>query len=123
MIKSTKKLKYKGRNRRLEAFIIIELKETSVENGIKNFNVVDYILTDEGAKIQIESKPYFQTAEQINQMDDYLEATNDFSGMGKMEKEALKLKLGLLHFVQHDFVDEEQTEIIYGAIPSDFILE
>jgi hypothetical protein len=122
MIQSTIKLKYESRNQSKESKILIELKETSVENGRKNFEVIDYTISDEGVKSFRDSKPYFQTKEQIDQLDAYLDANVDFGDMGKFEKEKLKLQLGLLYFVQNDFCDDEHTETIYGSIPSNWEL-
>lgn len=123
MIKSTVKLKYDSRNRRKEAFIIIDIKEKETIEGTKRFEVIDSIITDEGGKMQISSKSYYQTPDQIDALDAYLLANNDFSGMGRTERDSLKLTLGLLFFVKNDFTDESKTEIIYGAIPSQFVLE
>lgn len=123
MIKSTVKLKYDIRNRRKEAFIVIEIKEKETIEGTKRFEVIDSIITEEGGKMQISSKNYFQTPEQIDALDAYLLANNDFSGMGRTERDYLKLTLGLLHFVKNDFTDAGQTEIIYGASPNQFVLE
>lgn len=123
MIKSTIKLKYDSRNRRKEAFITIELKELETIDGVKRFMVIDSIDTENGGKMQIFSKSYYQTPEQIDALDAYLISNNDFSGMGRTERDYLKLRLGLLHFVKNDFVNEDQTEVIYGATPYQFVLE
>lgn len=123
MIKSTIKLGCDLRNRKKEAIVLIELQETVTEiDGKKNFNIIDYAVNDDDARTMINSKPYSQTPEQIDAIDAYLEANNDFSGMTKTQKESLKLKLGLLYFVKNDFVDEEQTELIYGSVPSNWEL-
>ena len=123
MIRSTIKLKCDQRNRQKEAIVLIELQETLTEvDGKKNFNILDYAVNDDNARTLINSKPFSQTPEQIDAIDAYLEANNDFSGMTKSQKETLKLKLGLLYFVKNDFVDEAQTELIYGSVPDNWEL-
>lgn len=83
------------------------------------FLVADWDTTSESLD-PIFSKEIFYSNERIDQIDAYLESTNDFSAMTKSEKELKKLQLALMLDTQTNLLPSGKT--IYRLTPSDWEL-
>lgn len=84
----------------------------------QKFLVVDWDM--DNLENALSSKEVFWTNEQINQMEDYLEANNDFSLLTRVEKERKKLQLALMIDTASNLLPNGKT--IYGLTPSDWEL-
>ena len=77
-----------------EAIVKIEIRPMPPNNEGQKFLRVDWDAND--AENAIFSKEVFWSNEQIDQMEGYLEANYDFSGLTRTEKEKKKLQLALM---------------------------
>lgn len=126
MIQTKDPVIYDQRSQRT-AIVKINVIPLSPNTEGQMFRVNDCYLTDVEDSVfgmvtiekSISSKEIFWSNEQINQMEDYLESSHDFSGFTRVEKERKKLQIAL-------FIDTTQTNLlpngntIYGLDPSDW---
>lgn len=107
----------RNRNGELSVLKIEVRPDAKTETGRK-FLVIDWNLADiTGAD---SSKYVHRTDEEIDALEIYLEANNDFSGMGREEREYKKLQLALLLDTQTNLLPGGKT--IYGLNPEDWEL-
>lgn len=120
MIRTKFPVVYGARNEKL-GVIKIEVRpltptpETPAELGTK-FLVIDW--DEANTQDAWFSKEVFYTAAKINELDTYLEANYDFTGMSRVQKEERKLALGLMLDTQTNLLPSGKT--IYGLTPSDW---
>lgn len=116
MIQSTIPVVYGARNEKT-GIIKIEVRKTeSSRTDGEEYLVIDWEIENTGDAYF--SKKVFWTNEQINQVNDYLESTNDFSGLSRVEIEKKKLQLALMLDTQTNLLPSGKT--IYGLNPSDW---
>lgn len=100
MIKSTTELNYDARHGGKHAVIEIEISSWLTNQAGVIYTVNDYAVGENEAKQLINSKDVFYTSEQINQMDELISSTTDFTGLSRTEIEWLKVKKTLLYVTQ-----------------------
>jgi hypothetical protein len=116
MIQSIIPVVYGSRNEKTGKIKIEVRKTESSRTDGEEFLVIDWALdnTDDAYY----SKKVFWTNEQINQVNDYLESVNDFSGLSRVEIEKKKLQLALMLDTQTNLLASGKT--IYGLTPGDW---
>jgi hypothetical protein len=118
MIQTKTPIVYGDRSERT-GIIRVEVRPlTTTVDGCKLL-VVDWDTTSESLD-PIFSKEVFYSNEKIDQIDAYLESTNDFSAMTKSEKESRKLQLALMLDTQTNLLPSGKT--IYRLTPNDWEL-
>lgn len=118
MIQTILPVVYGARNEKT-GIIKIEVRKTeSNRTDGEEYLVIDWELENTGDAYF--SKKVFWSNEQINQVNDYLESTNDFSGLSRVEIEKKKLQLALMLDTQTNLLPSGKT--IYGITPNDWEL-
>ena len=84
------------------------------------YQIEDFIVDENGAKILINSRQKRVENAEVNQLAHAVELYGDFDELSKVDAEWAKAKIGLLLFVQNDLVDSVNT--IYGQLPNDWEL-
>jgi len=97
--------------------IMIEVRPLEMTKKGINYLVIDWDISLSPAEA-ISSKEVFYDNTKINQLDTYLESTNDFSGLTKSEKEWTKVKLALMLDTQSNLFLNGKT--IRGLNPNDW---
>lgn len=97
--------------------IMIEARPLEMTKEGINYLVIDWDISLSPAEA-ISSKEVFYNNAKINQLDAYLESTNDFSGLTKSEKEWEKVKLALMLDTQTNLFLNGKT--IRGLNPGDW---
>ena len=116
MIQTKQIITYGDRSEK-QGKILIEVRPLEMTKEGINYLVVHWNISAE-PKEAISSKEVFYNNEKINQLDAYLEATNDFSAMTKSDKEWLKVKLALMLDTQTNLLPNGKT--VYGLNPNDW---
>ncbi|MEO8534255.1 MAG: hypothetical protein ABI441_10905 [Flavobacterium sp.] len=94
---------------------IIQIEIDSYESSPEGtrYLVNDYAINDDGegnfTKQLINTKSVFYTAEKINQLNEFLETSYEYSGMSKIERDWTKVKQGLLIETQTNLYDDGLT--------------
>lgn len=99
----------------------MEVASFRVEKNEVIFRVEDFLIDSNEAKQRIDSRDKSISITKYNELDAYLTANHDFSGLSKFDVEWEKTRLGLLIFVKSDFIDVEQTRLVYDTIPNEWI--
>jgi len=118
MIQSKIPVVYGSRNEKTGKIKIEVRKTESPRTDGEEYLVIDWAL--ENPNEAYFSKKAFWPNEQINQINEYLEANNDFSGLTRVEIEKKKLQLALMLDTQTNLLPSGKT--IYGLNPSDWEL-
>lgn len=105
------------RNQRT-TIVKVEVKPLLPSDEGQKFLVIDWYMDNLDSALS--SKEVFWTNEQINDMESYLEANNDFSELTRVEKERKKLQLALMIDTQTNLLPNGKT--IYGLTPIDWEL-
>ena len=84
------------------------------------YQIEDFIVDENGAKLLINSRQKRVENAEVNQLAQAVELYGNFDGLSKVDAEWAKAKIGLLLFVQNDLVDSVNT--IYGQLPNDWEL-
>lgn len=113
MIQSKKQLIYDARNGEKQAVIQVEIDSWNVTKEVTTYSVIDYALIND-QKVMISQKQVNYDNATINQISHYLESTNDFSGLTKLERDWKKVTLALLI--------ETQSKPLYGSLGIDWEL-
>ena len=112
MIKSNTALLYDARDGEKRGIVVI-----AVNSWVANLEGITYTATDycvtEGVRTWIGEKTVFRSWDQLNSLNDYLESSNNFSGLTKKQREFMKIKHGLLL--------ETQTKPVYGSVASNWV--
>lgn len=116
MIQSKIPIEYGARNEKTGIIKIEVRKAESPRTDGEEYLVIDWELENTGDAYF--SKKVFWPNEQINQVNEYLEATNDFSGLTRVEVERKKLQLALMLDTQTNLLPSGKT--IYGLNPIDW---
>jgi hypothetical protein len=114
MIKSTTELIYDARNGEKKAVIQIEIDGWIVNKDTVIYTVNDYAIGQNEAKQLINSKEVTYTVSQVNEMDLLVSASENFTGLSKMEVEWLKVKKALLLVTQQ--------APVYGSLANQWVL-
>lgn len=113
----TKQIIVYGDRSEKQGKILIEVRPLEMEKtGIK-YLVVDWDISLKPPE-PISSKEVFYDNAKIDQLDVYLESTNDFSQMTKSEKEWRKVVLALMLDTQTNLLSNGKT--IRGLNPNDW---
>jgi hypothetical protein len=116
MIQSIIPVVYGARNEKT-GIIKIEVRKTeSPRTDGEEYLVIDW--DDSNSNDAYFSKKVFWPNEQINQVNEYLEANNDFSGLTRVEIEKKKMQLALMLDTQTNLLPSGKT--IYGLNPGDW---
>lgn len=100
-----------------ESIVKMEIRPLPPQEDGQKFLRIDWDLSD--TQSAIFSKEVFWTNEEIDQMESYLEANYDFSGLTRTEKEYKKLQLALLKTItETNLLVSGKT--YYGRLPSDW---
>lgn len=113
----TKQIIIYGDRSQYEGRVLIEARPLEMKKEGINYLVIDWDISKEPAEA-ISSKEVFYDNAKINQLDAYLESTNDFSQMNKSEKEWQKVKLGLMLDTKTNLRPDGKT--IRGLNPDDW---
>lgn len=115
MIKSNVKALYgDARTGLKEAYIQIEISGLGIDSDKAVFHINHYTVSNEGAKSLYHSNSTAVDSAKYNQLygavDNYLSVNNmDFSQLTDHEKEYMRLKIGLLIYVQNDLLESGNT--------------
>lgn len=130
MIKSTIKAQYgELRTGNKEAFIQIEIAEAIMKQNIIQYHIEHFAIIDEetGAKTLIDNSSKGLSIAEYNQFSGAVNALiQDFdtSEMNDFEIEQLRLKIGLLAYIQTDFLKDENgnntDRIVWNLLPEQF---
>lgn len=124
MIQTKFPVVFSQRNQK-QTIVKIEVRPSTVLAQGQKYLVIDWDINNYDSDLEkivpiaISSKEITYTDDQINQIEDYLEANHDFSGLTRVEKERKKLQLALM-------IDTTQTNLlpsgktIYGLNPEDW---
>lgn len=112
MIKSNIPLLYDARDGEKRGTVEIAVNGWTVNKEGISYTASDYCVTD-GVKTWISDKSVFRSWDQLNSLNDYLESSNDYSGLTKKQREFRKVKHGLLL--------ETQTTPVYGSVASNWV--
>jgi len=118
MIQTKTEVSYGDRSEK-SGIIKIEVRPIEASPEKTKFLVIDWDITKPDDD-PINSKEVVWTKYQIDIMDAYLEANNDFSGMTKTEKEWRKIQLALMIDTQTNLLPSGKT--IYRLTPDDWEL-
>lgn len=99
----------------------IEITSWVTMPDAKIYTVEDFIVDENNAKRQINSRIKRVEAQELEQLDSLIMMDNSFEGLGEIEKEWAKAKLGLLLFIKNDLLDDG-IHTIYGKLPQDWEL-
>jgi len=116
MIQTKEIITYGDRSEKLGK-VMIEVRPLEMTKEGNKYLVIDWDISLSPREV-ITSKEVFYDNNKIDQLDVYLEATNDFSGKTKSEKEWLKVKLALMLDTQTNLLTSGKT--IRGLEPSDW---
>ena len=121
MIQTKTEIVYFNRSM-LSARLRIEIVDpVSSQDGSITYTVKDWAVDSEGTRTHIiPSKTVTYSSEQIDQLDAFIEANYDLSGLTKTEKEYKKLQIGLIIDTQTNLLPIGLT--IYGLTPNDWEL-
>lgn len=105
------------------------MSDNQTSNGWE-INIKDFAEVEEQREIDGEIQPFFnkiliseRMVYKSNEEIDYLFSQISAllpEGLSYTESEKVKRQLGLLFFMQNDFIDSEQTKTIYGILPSNY---
>lgn len=98
--------------------IKIEIESYSFDNLGKQFNVNHWAIDEFGNKIHKLSQRRFRSHEQLEQLETYINANFDFTGLTLKEKEFKKMKIGLLMDVQTNLFENGMT--VWKLQPNDW---
>jgi hypothetical protein len=113
----TKEIIIYGDRSEKQGKIMVEVRPLEMTKEGINYLVIDWDISL-SPPVAILSKEVFYDNDEINQLDAYLESTNDFSEMTKSEKEWAKVKLALMIDTQTNLLLNGKT--IRGLEPSDW---
>lgn len=99
----------------------IEITSWITMPDCKIYTVEDFIVDENNAKRQINSRIKKVETQELEQLDSLIMMDNSFEGLGESEKEWAKVKLGLLLFIKNDLLDDG-IHTIYGKLPQDWEL-
>jgi hypothetical protein len=117
MIQTKQQITYGDRDEK-QGVILIEVRPLEMTKEGQKYLVIDWDISKE-PKEAWKSKEVFYDNDKINQVDAYLESTNDFSEMTKIEKEWRKIQLGLMLDTQTNLLVSGKT--IYGINTNDWV--
>ena len=100
--------------------LLIEIASWQTYKDAIVYQIEDFIVDENGAKILINSRQKRVENAEVNQLEQAVELYGNFDGLSKVDAEWAKAKIGLLLFVQNDLVDSVNT--IYGQLPNDWEL-
>ena len=100
--------------------LLIEIASWQTYKDAIVYQIEDFIVDENGAKILINSRQKRVENAEVNQLAQTVELYGNFDGLSKVDAEWAKAKIGLLLFVKNDLVDTENT--IYGQLPNDWEL-
>ena len=100
--------------------LLIEIASWQTYKDAIVYQIEDFIVDENGAKILINSRQKRVENAEVNQLAQAVELYGNFDGFSKVDAEWAKAKIGLLLFVKNDLVDTENT--IYGQLPNDWEL-
>lgn len=118
MIQTKTEVSYGDRSEK-SGIIKIEVRPIEASFEQTKYLVIDWDIS-KPENDPINSKEVIWKKEQIDTMDAFLEANNDFSGMTKTEKEWKKIQLALLIDTQTNLFPSGKT--IYRLTPDDWEL-
>jgi hypothetical protein len=99
----------------------IEITSWITTPDAKIYTVEDFIVDENNAKRQINSRTKRVENQELDQLDSLIMMDNSFEGLAESEKEWAKAKIGLLFFVKNDML-EDGMHTIYGKLPQDWEL-
>lgn len=117
MIQTKTAFYYQDRGDQL-AKIKVEIENFVTDKNGATFTVNDWAIAEDGTRTLYNTKYVRYTNETLNQLDAYIEANNDFTGMTKSEKEWAKIKIALLFDTQTNLLQSGFT--IYRLQPTDW---
>lgn len=116
MIQTKEIISYGDRSEK-QGKIMIEVRPLEMTKLGNKYLVIDWDISFDIPQA-ISSKEVFYDNEKVNQLDVYLESTNDFTGMTKSEKEVKKVKLALMLDTQTNLFPSGKT--IYRLTQTDW---
>lgn len=99
----------------------IEITSWITTPDAKIYTVEDFIVDENNAKRQINSRTKRVENQELDQLDSLIMLGNSFEGLSESEKEWAKAKSGLLFFIKNDLLDDG-VHTIYGKLPQDWEL-
>lgn len=116
MIQTKEIIAYGDRSEK-QGKILIEVRPLEMTKQGCKYLVIDWDITLNPPEA-ISSKEVFYTNEKVNEVDAILEATNNFEGMTKTEKEWKKIQLALMLDTQYNLLPNGKT--IRNLTPNDW---
>lgn len=114
MIRSKKELVYDARDGVKKGIIEIDVVDYFSNKNISTYNIVDYVVFEDGSKMVINQKNYIMNNQQINDADVQLQQLMDFTGMYKTDREWTKIKLMLFQLTK--------SAPVYSSVSDDWEL-
>lgn len=94
----------------------IEIRPDETTNEGQYFLVIDWLLSNQ--KNAFFSRKIFKTNAEIDQIESYIDANYDLSGMTRNEREWKKLQIALMLDTQTNLLEEGKTK--YQILPDDW---
>ncbi len=117
MIQTIQPFFYEDRGDKI-AKIKIEIESFATTKTGVVYKVNDWAIQEDGTRTLYKTKEVSYSNETINQLDAYISANNDFTGMTKTEREWAKMKIALMLDTQTNLLGSGTT--IYRLNPSDW---
>jgi len=117
MIQTIQPFFYEDRGDKI-AKIKIEIESFATTKIGVVYKVNDWAVQEDGTRTLYKTKEVSYSNETINQLDAYISANNDFTGMTKIEREWAKMKIALMLDTQTNLLGSGTT--IYRLNPSDW---
>ena len=117
MIQTKTEFYYEDRGDKL-AKIKLEIDNFSTDKNGASYVVNDWAVKEDGTKTLYKTKTVRYTNEQIDNLDAYISANNDFEGLTKTQREWKKLQIALMLDTQTNLLSNNTT--IYRLQPSDW---
>jgi hypothetical protein len=117
MIQTIQPFFYEDRGDKI-AKIKIEIESFATTKTGVVYKVNDWAIQEDGTRTLYKTKEVSYSNETINQLDAYISANNDFTGMTKTEREWAKMKIALMLDTQTNLLGSGTTS--YRLNPSDW---
>ena len=108
---------YEDRGDKL-AKIKVEIDSFVTDKNGSTYNVNDWAVKEDGTRILYKTKTVRYSNNQINEIEAYIVANNDFTGLSKTEREWKKLQIALMLDTQTNLLSSGTT--IYRLNPEDW---
>lgn len=117
MIQTIQPFFYEDRGDKI-AKIKIEIESFTIDKLGATYKVNDWAIQEDGTRTLYKSKEVRYSNEQIDNLESYIMANNDFTGKTKTQREWAKMKIALMLDTRTNLLSSGTT--IYRLNPSDW---